>query len=100
MAILSQQVQAVRTGQGYPVNITATSTFATQTIQSQFIRVSPTVNCFIKVGTSAQTAATTGFTGYLAAGVIEFKKCVVGDSIHAISATGALGVLTIEEVID
>ena len=100
MPLINHSVQALRTISGYPVNIAATSTFATQTCGAGYVRISPTVNCFVKIGLAATTAATTGICGYLAAGVVEFRRVLVGDTIHAISATGGSGILTVEEAVD
>ena len=101
MSILVDNVQAVRGVKSYAVNIAATSTFATQTIGSPIVRLSPLIGCFYKIGTSTDLAATTGLTGVpLLTGVIEYRKCNVGDTIHAITATGGLAAagLIVEEI--
>ena len=103
MAILLASVQAVRTGTTYPVNIAATSTTATQTINSQFVRLSPRVSVYYNITATGIAAATTGLAGpFLAAGVVEFVRCQTGDTIAAITATGALeaGGLSVAEVIE
>ena len=103
MALVTQGIQALRTTGAYAVNILATSTFATQTFTSSFIRISAQANCFIRIATSATGVAAVGGTlsEYLAAGVVEFKRVNYGDLINVIAATGAAtGVLVVSEVID
>lgn len=103
MALITQGIQALRTTGAYALNLPATSTFATQTFTSSFIRLSAQANCFIRIATSATGVAAVGgaLSEYLAAGVVEFKRVNYGDLLNAIGATGAAtGVLTCAEVID